>query len=168
MSFSSCSKFSIVLSMPMDQFSYWVVYRFPPLARRFPPPPWQHLPPAGCNKQACHFRDNYDDIRKHGFAVYALSADSGALQGKWQSKVGLFVALEVLCSLIRLFQHNLPYSMLSDPRRVFIEQLGAKNGNSTTRSHFIFERGTGKLLQAQISVKADDRYASASAQLGFQ
>jgi len=94
----------------------------------------------GCNKQACHFRDNYDEIRKQGYAVYALSADSGTAQGKWQSK------------------HNLPYSMLSDPKRVLIEQLGAKNGNSTARSHFIFERGTGKLLQAQISVKADDSH----------
>jgi peroxiredoxin Q/BCP len=50
--------------------------------------------------------------------------------------------------------------MLSDPKRVFIEQLGAKNGNGTTRSHFIFEKGTGKLLQAQIGVKPDDRCAS--------
>lgn len=58
--------------------------------------------------------------------------------------------------------------MLSDPKRVFIEQLGAKSGNGTTRSHFIFERGTGKLLHAQINVKADDRYASFSVQLFFQ
>ena len=57
--------------------------------------------------------------------------------------------------------------MLSDPKRVFIEQLGAKSGNGTTRSHFIFERGTGKLLHAQINVKADDRYASFSVQLVF-
>jgi peroxiredoxin Q/BCP len=94
----------------------------------------------GCTKQACHFRDNYDEIRKHGFAVYALSADSGALQARWQSK------------------NNLPYSMLSDSKRVFIEQLGVKNGSSTTRSHFIFEKGTGKLLQAQINVKPEDSH----------
>lgn len=50
--------------------------------------------------------------------------------------------------------------MLSDPKRVFIEQLGAKGGNGTTRSHFIFEKGTGKLLHAQISVKPDDRCVS--------
>jgi thioredoxin-dependent peroxiredoxin len=49
--------------------------------------------------------------------------------------------------------------MLSDPNRVLIEQLGAKNveKNSTTRSHFVFERGTGKLLDARIGVKADER-----------
>jgi len=143
----------------MDQFSYEVVFHFPRLACRFPPPPWQHMSPAGCTKQACHYRDNYDEITKHGFAVYALSADSGTIQGRWQSKVSLFVPLGVLWGLIRVLQHNLPYSMLSDPKRVFIEQLGAKSGNGTTRSHFIFEKGTGKLLEAQISVKADDRCA---------
>ena len=152
----------------MDQFSYEVVFHFSPVAHRFPPTPWQHPSPAGCNKQACHFRDNYDEIRKHGYAVYALSADSGTAQGKWQSKVSDLVPLGVLCGLIRLLQHNLPYSMLSDPKRVLIEQLGAKNGSSTTRSHFIFEKGTGKLLQAQISVKADDRYASFSVRLVFR
>jgi peroxiredoxin Q/BCP len=144
----------------MDQFSYEIVFHFPALAPRFSSPPWQHLSPAGCNKQACHFRDNYDEIRKLGFAVYALSNDAGAAQAKWQSKVSPFVPLGVLWGLIRLPQHNLPYSMLSDPKRVLIEQLGAKGATgSTTRSHFIFEKGTGKLLQAQIGVKPDDRYA---------
>jgi hypothetical protein len=58
--------------------------------------------------------------------------------------------------------------MLSDPKRVFIEQLGVKNGSSTARSHFIFEKGTGKLLQAQINVKPDDRCAPPYAHLMFQ
>ena len=49
--------------------------------------------------------------------------------------------------------------MLSDPDRVLIEQLGAKNieKNSTMRSHFVFEKGTGKLLDAHIGVKPNER-----------
>ena len=153
----------------MDQFSNEVVFHFFHLARRFPPPPWQHPSLAGCNKQACHFRDNYDEIRKHEFAVYALSADSGAAQGKWQSKVGLLSLSGVLWGLIRPLQHNLPYSMLSDPKRVLIEHLGAKTvNNTTTRSHFVFEKGTGKLLEARISVKPEDRCAAPFLQLVFQ
>lgn len=49
--------------------------------------------------------------------------------------------------------------MLSDPNRVLIEELGAMNveKNSTTRSHFVFEKGTGKLLDAQIGIKPNER-----------
>ena len=49
--------------------------------------------------------------------------------------------------------------MLSDPNRVLIEQLGAKNveKNSTTRSHFVFEKGTGMLLDAQIGIQPNER-----------
>jgi hypothetical protein len=62
------------------------------------------------------------------------------------------------------FQFTLPYSMLSDPKRVLIERLGVKNveKNSTTRSHFVFEKGTGKLLDAQIGIKADERCVKSS------
>jgi len=94
----------------------------------------------GCNKQACHFRDNYSDIKEHGFTVYALSADGGDAQNEWKSKF------------------SLPYSILSDPHRVLIEQLGARNGDNTKRSHFIFQKGTGKLLDARIGVKPDESH----------
>ena len=49
--------------------------------------------------------------------------------------------------------------MVSDPNRVLIERLGAKNveKNSTVRSHFVFEKGTGKLLDAQIGIKPNER-----------
>lgn len=54
--------------------------------------------------------------------------------------------------------------MLSDPDRVLIERLGAKNAekNSTKRSHFVFEKGTGKLLDAQIGIKPNERCVNPS------
>lgn len=97
------------------------------------------FPLAGCNKQACHFRDSTDDFKKLGYSVYALTHDTPAALAKWQSK------------------NNLPYSLLSDPTREFIKAIGAKSGATTKRSHFIFEKGTGKLLVASIGVKPDAR-----------
>lgn len=97
----------------------------------------------GCNKQACHFRDSTDEFTKLGYTVYALTADTPAALSKWQSK------------------NTLGYSLLSDPKREFISRLGAKSANTTKRSHFVFERGTGKLLDAQIGVKPDSSHSAA-------
>jgi len=44
---------------------------------------------AGCNTQACGFRDSFPDFEKYGYAVYALSNDKSTAQSKWQSKVRL-------------------------------------------------------------------------------
>ena len=56
-------------------------------------------------------------------------------------------------------QKELPYPLLSDPKRVLIRALGAGEGGKTKRSHFVFEKG-GKLLDKKIPVKAADRYAT--------
>ncbi|CAI4928323.1 CGH_3_HP_G0030980.mRNA.1.CDS.1 [Saccharomyces cerevisiae] len=61
----------------------------------------------GCTRQACGFRDNYQELKKYA-AVFGLSADSVTSQKKFQSK------------------QNLPYHLLSDPKREFIGLLGAK------------------------------------------
>jgi hypothetical protein len=55
-------------------------------------------------------------------------------------------------------KNNLGYSLLSDPKRDFITALGAKSPNSSKRSHFVFEKGTGKLLDVKLGVKPDDRF----------
>jgi peroxiredoxin Q/BCP len=54
-------------------------------------------------------------------------------------------------------KNNLGYPLLSDPKREFIKAIGAKSGATTKRSHFVFEKVTGKLLNAHIGVKPDDR-----------
>lgn len=99
----------------------------------------------GCNKQACHFRDTTAEFTKLGYTVYGLTADTPAALTKWQTK------------------NTLGYSLLSDPKRDFIKALGAKSSNSTKRSHFVFEKGTGKLLDVKLGVKPDDSHAAALA-----
>jgi len=91
----------------------------------------------GCTNQACGFRDIYPDFTSTGFDVYCLSADSPTAQTKWQTK------------------KELPYSLISDPKRTLIKALGAGDGNKTKRSHFIFEKG-GKLVDKKVPVKPVD------------
>ncbi|PCH38970.1 AhpC-TSA-domain-containing protein [Wolfiporia cocos MD-104 SS10] len=91
----------------------------------------------GCTNQACGFRDIYPDFTSHNFDVYCLSADSPSAQTKWQTK------------------KNLPYPLLSDPKRTLISALGAGEGGKTKRSHFVFEKG-GKLVDKKIPVKPAD------------
>jgi len=93
---------------------------------------------SGCNTQACGFRDSYTEFEKYGYAVFALSSDTPAAQAKWQTK------------------KNLGYSLLSDPKRKLIQALGAKSGATTKRSHVIFEKGTGKLVEKKLGVKPAD------------
>jgi hypothetical protein len=57
-------------------------------------------------------------------------------------------------------QKQLPYSLLSDRDRVLIKALGAfVPPKSTKRSHFIFEKGSGKLIEKQLGVKGAERFA---------
>ncbi|KII85686.1 hypothetical protein PLICRDRAFT_116043 [Plicaturopsis crispa FD-325 SS-3] len=91
----------------------------------------------GCTTQACGFRDVYPDFTASGFDVYCLSADTPAAQTKWQTK------------------KELPYPLLSDPKRVLITALGAGEGGKTKRSHFIFEKG-GVLVDRKNPVKPAD------------
>ncbi|KAJ3575401.1 hypothetical protein NP233_g1127 [Leucocoprinus birnbaumii] len=53
------------------------------------------------------------------------------------------------------YAKELPYSLISDPKRVLISALGAGEGGKTKRSHFIFEKG-GKLVDKKIPVKPAD------------
>ncbi|CAI4936197.1 CRE_HP_G0001780.mRNA.1.CDS.1 [Saccharomyces cerevisiae] len=88
----------------------------------------------GCTRQACGFRDNYQELKKYA-AVFGLSADSVTSQKKFQSK------------------QNLPYHLLSDPKREFIGLLGAKKTplSGSIRSHFIFVDGKLKFKRVKIS-----------------
>jgi len=91
----------------------------------------------GCTTQACGFRDIYPDFTSLNYSVYCLSADSPTAQGKWQAK------------------KELPYPLISDPKRTLITALGAGAGGKTKRSHFIFEKG-GKLVDKKLPVSPAD------------
>jgi peroxiredoxin Q/BCP len=94
---------------------------------------------SGCTTQACGFRDIYPDFTEHNFTVYCLSNDKPEDQKKWKIK--------------KEFQ----YSLLSDPDRVFVAALGAKDPKSgkTKRAHFIFAKG-GKLVDKKLPVTPAD------------
>ncbi|KAF8962083.1 thioredoxin-like protein [Flammula alnicola] len=91
----------------------------------------------GCTNQACGFRDKYPDFTSSNYDVYCLSADSPTAQSKWQTK------------------KELPYPLISDPKRILITALGAGEGGKTKRSHFIFEKG-GKLVEKRLPVSPAD------------
>ena len=58
-----------------------------------------------------------------------------------------------------IIQKEFPYPLLSDPDRVLIAALGAKDPGSgkTKRGHFIFAKG-GKLVEKKLPVSPGDRY----------
>jgi thioredoxin-dependent peroxiredoxin len=43
----------------------------------------------GCTKQACGFRDTYQEIKKTGVVLLGISADTSAAQKKFQNKFSL-------------------------------------------------------------------------------
>src|SRR6266542_5292726 len=53
----------------------------------------------GCTKEACGFRDAWDDLQSLGATVLGVSADDAESHGKFASK------------------HRLPFTLLSDPDR---------------------------------------------------
>ncbi|KAK4047969.1 thioredoxin peroxidase dot5 [Microbotryomycetes sp. JL221] len=90
----------------------------------------------GCTNQACGYRDIYDDIKAEGFNIAGLSQDKPKAQKSWQTS------------------KNLQYTLLCDPDRTLLKQLGATEAKK--RCHWVIEKG-GMLLEAKIGVKpADD------------
>lgn len=60
----------------------------------------------GCTKEACSFRDVYDDILEAGAVVIGISKDSIKSHQKFKEK------------------HQLPFYLLSDPEHKVIESYG--------------------------------------------
>lgn len=91
----------------------------------------------GCTRQACGFRDNYDEFTKHGAVVFGLLSDTPKSQTTFITK------------------QKLPYSLLSDPNKELIGALGAKKSPSgIKRSHFVFVDGVLKVKKLGVSPEA--------------
>lgn len=88
----------------------------------------------GCTRQACGFRDNYEDLKEHA-KVFGLSADNVIRQKNFQTK------------------QSLPYDLLSDPNRELIGILGCKKTpqSGIIRSHFVFFNGKLKFQRIKVS-----------------
>jgi len=60
----------------------------------------------GCTAQACSLRDGYDDLRKVGYEVLGVSADSAASHQKFIAK------------------QNLPFNLIADTDKILSEAFG--------------------------------------------
>ncbi len=60
----------------------------------------------GCTAQACSLRDGYDDLRKAGYEVLGVSADSAASHQKFIAK------------------QNLPFNLIADTDKSLSEAFG--------------------------------------------
>ena len=61
----------------------------------------------GCTKEACGFRDAWDELRELGVTVLGVSPDDGASHRRFAEK------------------YRLPFTLLSDPGREVMEAYGA-------------------------------------------
>jgi peroxiredoxin Q/BCP len=61
----------------------------------------------GCTKEACGFRDHWEDLKKRGVVVLGVSADGAESHQKFCKKYGL------------------PFTLLSDPDRKVMTKYGA-------------------------------------------
>jgi peroxiredoxin Q/BCP len=99
----------------------------------------------GCTKEACSFRDNYDEILQKGAVVIGISADDQKSHGKFKSK------------------YDLPFYLLSDPEKETIEAFGAwgeksmygKKYMGIMRSTFVIGED-GTIIKAWPKVKPAD------------
>jgi peroxiredoxin len=122
-----------------------------------------YLYSAGCTTQACGFRDNLPEFENLDYAVFCLSADSPAAQAKWAAKVladsSRIWTYDITKQIFIPQQKQFGFSLLSDPERTLIRALGTlKSPTSTKRSHFVFEKGTAKLIEKKLGVKPADRF----------
>jgi thioredoxin-dependent peroxiredoxin len=109
----------------------------------------------GCTTQSCAFRDNYPVIEEKNAVVLGVSPDGVKSHQKFKTKF------------------NLPFILLADENHAVAEAYGvwAEKSNygkkymGIERSHFVIDE-EGKVIDAQVKVKADESAAKALASLG--
>jgi len=103
----------------------------------------------GCTKEACNFRDSYEDFKSLGAEVIGISADSSKSHSKFANK------------------YNLPYIFLSDEDKAARGAFGVKPnllGLLPGRETFVFDKD-GKLLHKFNSMNATKHMPEALAVL---
>jgi len=80
---------------------------------------------SGCTKEACAIRDVWSEFKENNIAVLGVSKDSVESHKEFES------------------DHELPFTLLSDPDKKMIEAYGATRGESAKRiSYLITPNGT--------------------------
>ncbi len=99
----------------------------------------------GCTKEACSFRDSYEDFTALGAEVIGISSDSERSHRKFASK------------------HQLPFILLSDPKKKVSKLFGIKNyvfGLVPGRETYVFDK-EGKVIMAFNSINATEHIKKA-------
>ncbi len=98
----------------------------------------------GCTKEACSFRDNFDEYRKRGIEVLGVSADDEKSHGKFREK------------------YDLPFALLADTDKTVVEKYGVwveknnygKKYMGIARKTFLIDKD-GKILHVFNKVKTE-------------
>jgi peroxiredoxin Q/BCP len=99
----------------------------------------------GCNAQACGFRDEFETIHAQNAVVFGISTDSPETLKEWKRS------------------KKLPYDLLSDPNRAFIEPWGAYGMSvfgliklpMVQRSYWVIDE-QGKIVDMKVPVSPGD------------
>jgi peroxiredoxin Q/BCP len=96
----------------------------------------------GCTKEACEFRDAYDEFRERGADVLGVSPDTEASHAKFKAK------------------HELPFTLLADPEHEVAEAYGVWTERSMYGRKFIgIKRSTfvidadGNVAKAMLGIR---------------
>ena len=98
----------------------------------------------GCTRQACSFRDAYDEFEERGAVVLGVSPDTESSHASFKAK------------------HELPFTLLADPDHEVAERYGVwvektsygKTSMGIKRSTFVIDED-GKVAKAMLGVKPD-------------
>jgi peroxiredoxin Q/BCP len=72
-----------------------------------------------CTIQACNLRDNYELLKKNGFAVLGVSPDDVKKHKKFEAKF------------------NLPFTLLADPEHAIIDKYGVWGEKQMFGNHYM-------------------------------
>lgn len=93
----------------------------------------------GCTKEACSFRDSYEEFKSLGATVIGISSDSKASHERFAKK------------------YNLPFILLSDPNGKVKRKFGVKNnllGLLPGRETYVVDKN-GKVIYVFNSMNAE-------------
>jgi len=98
----------------------------------------------GCTKEACAFRDRYDEMKQRGAQLFGVSADSAESHVKFREK------------------YSLPFPLLVDEKHAMLEKYGAwreknlygKKAMGIQRSTYLID-ADGKVAKVWKRVKVD-------------
>jgi peroxiredoxin Q/BCP len=100
----------------------------------------------GCTKQACSFRDNYDQYLSKGITVFGVSRDDEASHQRFTEKF------------------NLPFPLLADTDGAITTAYDVDGGGYSKRVTYVIDNG--KIAQVYDTVKTDTHATDVLAEIG--